>query len=418
MTNPETEAVLAESKVETGHSSAMGEVTVLEIAAELARRKGFVAKFTAGAMLGGIAIALLLPARFTAITRIMPPQQTQSSASLLMNQMEGGGGALAALTGEGLGLKNPSDLYIGLLKSRPVADAIIGAFDLQKVYRAPDMTAARQKLSDNTRIDSEKSGLIAISVIDRDKKRAAAIANAYVGQLHALTQSLAVTEASQRRLFYEQQLARAGEALVSAKLAFQQVQQTKGLVSLDAQAKAMIEGLAELRAKIAAKHVELQALRSYSTDRNPDVEIVQRELAALEAEASRLEQRNHTSDAGGLGLGEFPGAGREYMSAEHELAYRQTLYDLLIKQYDVAQLDEAKEAAVIQVVEPALEPERKSSPKRAIIVVVFTLFGFFAAAFYALAAMAIQRARRDPEIDLQFSALKAELLTRKVKLQA
>ena len=221
----------------------------------------------------GILLSVALPVRYTAITCIMPPQQTQSSASLFMSQFAGSGaGPLAALAGGGLDLKSPSDLYVGLLESPPIADAIIHQFGLVHIYGSPDMTGAREKLAQSTVVKTEKSGLITIAVSDRNKQRAAQLANAYTSELRALTQRLAVTEASERRQFYEDQLKQAKEALVGAELAFEQVQQQKGLVALDAQAKAMIEGLAALRAQAAAKQVEVQALRSYSTERNPEVQ--------------------------------------------------------------------------------------------------------------------------------------------------
>lgn len=385
-------------------------LTLLALLAALAQRKALITKITATAAVLGIGLALLLPVRYTAVCRIMPPQQTQSSASFLLSQMQPGGEALAALTGDGLGLKNPNDLYIGMLKSRPIADAIIHDFGLDRIYRSPDMSEARNRLAGYTHIESEKSGLIAITVTDRDKFRAAAMANAYTSQLRVLTQNLALTEASQRRLFYEQQLVQAGKALVSAEAAFQQVQQSRGLVSLNGQSAAMIESLAVLRAQISAKQVQLEALRSYSTERNPEVALARQELASMQAEEARLEHRNRATEAGDLGLGDIPGVGREYLTAEHELAYRQTLYDLLVKQYDAARLDEGKEAAIIQVIEPAIAPDRKSSPKRVLIVIVASFLGWFAACFYVLAAMALARARTDPEIDFQLSALGHALL--------
>ena len=215
------------------------------------------------------------------------------------------------------------------------------------------MTKARKKLAGYTEVTSEKNGFITVSVTDKDKKRVAEMANAYTDQLRILTKTLAVTEASQRRLFYEEQLKQAKEALVAAELAFQQVQQQKGLVQLDAQAKAMIESLSALRAQVAAKQVEVQALRSYSTEQNPDVQLAERELTSLQAEEARLEQSNHAPGIAGLGLGNVPAAGLEYLRAAHELQYQQALYDMLMKQYDAAKLDESKEAAIIQVVEPA-----------------------------------------------------------------
>jgi len=361
------------------------EVSLLDVLTQLVYRKWLIAKVTGVAMLIGVITCLVLPARYTATTKIMPPQQTPSSASMLMSQLAGSGPLpLAAIAGGGLGLKNPNDIYLGLLNSRPIADAIIDQFGLAKVYRAKDMTAARKSLAGSTDIASEKSGFITVSVTDKDRRRSAEIANAYAAGLRILTKTLAATEASQRRLFYEDQLKQAKEALVTAEITFQQVQQTKGLVQLDAQAKTMIESLAVLRAQVAAKEVELQAMRSYSTEHNPEVALAERELSSLQAEVARLEQRNHSPGFGAMGLEDVSVAGLAYLRAEHELKYREAMLDLLIKQYDAARLDESKDAAIIQVVEPAIEPDRKSSPKRALIVYLSISGGFFLGCLLAL----------------------------------
>lgn len=362
------------------------EVTLIDVLTCLARNKSLIAKITGCALLAGVALSFILPVKYTATTKIMPPQQTQSAATMMMNQLvnAGGAGSLAALAGGSMGLKNPEDLYIGLLKSRPVADEIIHQFDLAKLYKSKDMTAAREKLSDHTSISSEKSGFIDVAVTEKDKKLAADMANAYTAQLRALTKTLAVTEASERRLFYEEQLKQTKDALTAAAYAFQQVQQKQGLVQLDAQAKAMIEGLAQLRAQVTAKQVEVQAMRSYSTDQNPEVQLAEKELASLQAEETRLEQRSNTPGAAGLGLQNIPTAGLEYLRAEHELQYQQALYDILMKQYDAARLDESKDAAVIQIVETAIPPDRKSSPKRGILIALFTIAGFFIACIWVM----------------------------------
>jgi uncharacterized protein involved in exopolysaccharide biosynthesis len=243
---------------------------------------------------------------------------------------------------------------------------------------------------------SEKNGFISVSVTDKDRKRVAEMANAYTDELRILTKSLAVTEASQRRLFYEEQLKQTKDALVAAELAFQQVQQQKGLVQLDAQAKAMIESLTAVRAQVAAKQVEVQALRSYSTEQNPDVQLVERELGSLQAEESRLEQNNHVSGIAGLALGNVPAAGLEYLRASHEVQYQQALFDMLMKQYDAAKLDESKDAAIIQVVELAIEPDHKSTPKRALIVLVATFLGLFAGCILALLLWGKELVQSDP----------------------
>jgi tyrosine-protein kinase Etk/Wzc len=397
------------------------EISLIDVLTQLAYRKWFIAKVAGIAMLIGLLLCFTLPVKYTAATKIMPPQQTQSSASMLMNQLaSSGGSSLAAIAGGGLGLKNPNDLYLGLLNSRPVADAIIQKFDLESVYRAKDMTLARKELAANTVVASEKNGLISVTVTDKDKRRAAAIANAYPDQLRILTKTLAVTEASQRRLFYEDQLRQAKESLLAAELSFQQVQQKKGLVQLDAQAKAMIESLTALRAQVAAKQVEVQALRSYSTEQNPDVQLAERQLASLQAEAARIEQSSHSSGFTALGMGDVPGAGMEYLRADHEVKYQQALFDLLMRQYDAARLDEAKDAAVIQVVESAIAPERKSSPKRALILVSAIIFGFLVGCISALFLWWKEIAQSDPQTKTQLEVLKCALIgrqTEKVKLQ-
>jgi tyrosine-protein kinase Etk/Wzc len=353
----------------------------------LARGIRLVLLVTGIAFLIGIVVSLLLPVSYTATTKIMTPQQTQPSAALLMSQLALNStvtNPLATATGGGLSLRNPNELYLGLLASRPIADAIIAEFGLASVYRTKDMTAARKALADRTIVTSEKSTLIAISVSDTDKKRAADIANAYPQQLRELTKNLAVTEASQRRLFYEQRLKDAKTDLVNAELAFQQIQKQKGLVQLDAQTKALITSLADLHAEVADKEVQLQALRSYSTEQNPEVQLLESQLASMQDQTAKLEERSGSPESGGLDLADVAGSGADYLRAEHELEYRQALFDLLLKQYDAARWDESRNAAVIQVVEDAIPPDRKSAPKRTLIVLVFAALGLFGAWFYIL----------------------------------
>jgi tyrosine-protein kinase Etk/Wzc len=408
-TTPE-ESILSED------FGAIRKVSIIEVLTQLARRKWLLAKVTGAAALAGGILSFLLPVRYTAITTIMPPQQTPSSAALLMNQLSNSStGALSAAAGIGLGIRTgTNDIYLGLLKSRPIADAIIQKFNLAMVYRSRDMTAARKKLEDNTQIATQESGFISVSVTDRDRNRSADLANCYTEQLRVLTKTLAVTEASQRRLFYESQLKEAKEALVAAEMNFQQIQQNKGMVQLDAQAKAMIEGLAALRAKAAAQEVEVQALRSYSTDRNPDVQMAERELSSLRTEIAQMEQNSHSSGFTDLGMKDVPGAALGYLTAQHEVLYRQTLFDLLIKQYDAAKLDEAKEAAVIQVVEPAIPPDHKSSPKRTLILLLTTIGGVFASCLLAMIEWWKELSDSEPEFSHQLRELKSALSLKRV----
>jgi tyrosine-protein kinase Etk/Wzc len=406
-----------EPAIAAGIGSAVFHVSLIDVATQLAWRKWLIVKATIASVIAGGLLCLVLPVRYTATTKVLTPQQTASAASLLMNQFAGAGSSsLSAMAGQGLGLglKNPNDIYVGMLKSRPVADALIQKFSLATLYHAKDMTAARKKLASRTEVVSEKDGFIVISVTDGDKKRAAELANGYTRELHALTKSLAVTEASQRRLFYEDQLNDAKAALVGAEAAFQQVQQKKGLVQLDAQAKAVVEGLAALRAQIVAKQVEMEALRSFSTERNPAVQIAERELSSLEGEAARMEERSRASGFGDLTLHDVPGAGMEYLRAAHQVQYQQAIFDLLMKQYDAARLDEAKEAAVIQVMEPAIDPDRKSSPRYAVTLLLFAAAGIFIGCLLALFSCWKELLNSDPYLARQMEELKCAVRGRRI----
>lgn len=377
-----------------GPNGSVGDDTMLEFLIQLAERKRLIGVITGCCLLIGLILCVVLPAHYTATTEIMPPKQTQSVSSLLNGQLMVG--SLAAAAGGGL-LTNPNDIYVGLLKSRPVADAIIKEFHLVAVYDSRDMTAARRKLAKRTDILSEPSTMISVSVTDGDKQRAADMANAYIQQLRTLTRTLSVTEASRRRIFYENQLNTEKESLIAAEENFQEVQQKKGLIHLDAQANVIIGSLASLRGQIAAKKVELQALRSYSTDHNPDVQLAEDELASLQQEAASLEQNDGSSNFTNMGLRNVPKAGMDYIRAAREVQYQQALFDVLLKQYEAAKLDEAKEAAVIQVAEPAIPPDRRSFPKPIIILPLSLVLGLFFGCLTAILLHRFDLEMSDPE---------------------
>jgi len=386
-------------------NEAMVRIAAIKALTLLAEHKQLVVGLAGGAMILGVLYSLLLPTEYTSAAKIMPPRQTQSTTSLLNNMP--GGGSLADVASGGLGLRDPNAIYIGLLKSRPIADAIINQLHLQAVYGVKDMTSARIALDKATDVASERSGLISISATDRDKNRAAEIANAYVAQLRVLTKSISVTEASKRRLFFEEQLKQANEDLVASEVAFQQLQQTKGLIRLDAQAGTVVGDIASIRGQTAAKEVELQVLLSYSTERNSDVQLLERELSALQAKAAQLEHSASASDFSEMGLKDLPKAGLDFVRAQRDLQYRQAFYDLLLKQFEAAKLDEGKEAAVIQVVEPAISADTRSSPHRGLIVQGFTVAGFLIACIFLYLRNFIET---DPKIARLLAEFKSALL--------
>lgn len=346
-------------------------IDLLDVVLALARRKAFIVLSTVAGILAAVAVALLLPNTYTATSVIMLPQQSQSAASMVIGQL----GPLAGLAGRDLGLKNPADLYVGLLGSRTIADKLVDRFHLRDVYHVKTSTDARKKLASHSTIDAGKDSLIRISVADRDPGRAAGMANAFVEELHQQNSSLALTESAQRRLFFEQQLETEKNALADAETALKNSEQRTGVLQVNSQAEVAIESVARLRAEIMAREVTLQRLDAGATAQNPEVVRVQAELKELRSQLDTLEAGSGTRRQGDplIPPSGMPGAGLEYVRQLRQVKYHETLFDLLAKEYETARIDESREAPVIQVVDRAAPPEKKSGPPRTLIVLAGAL---------------------------------------------
>lgn len=390
------------------------EISVLDIFIVLARRKWLIFKIAAAFAVTALIISLLLPQRYTATTTIMPPQQNSSLSSALMSQI-GSLGSLGALAGSSMGLKNPNDMYVGMFKSRTVEDAMIRRFGLMEEYHQKYMSTARKAFENHAIVDGEKKdNLITISVEDRDPKRAAEMANAYVDEYRRLSQHLAIGEAAQRRLFFEQQLEQAKDNLANAEGRLAETERKTGMIQLDSQARALIESAATLRAQIAAKEVQLQGMKTYATNENADVIQTQQELDSLKAQLAKL-GGNAGDDSAGLIVprGQVPQAGVEYIRSVRDVKYYETIFEILARQFELAKLDEAKEGALIQVVDPAIVPDYKSFPKRGLITIIAAIAGLFVGVFVAFLRESVDRLKRDPEQSERLSVLRKLIWTRK-----
>lgn len=387
-------------------SQAEDEVGLLDLLIVLAKHKRSVLGVPFGAAVAVAVISLFLPNIYTGTARILPPQQSASAASTLLNQI----GALGGLAGAGggvLGGRNPNDLYVGMLKSRTVADNLIARFDLMKIYEAGLQSAARNALQANTTIVGGRDGIISIDVDDKDPKRAAALANAYVDELTKLTKVLAVSEASQRRLFFERQLLQAKDNLTASEIGARQALQKGGIAQVDAQGRSMIEVTARLRAQISAKEVQLGAMRTFAAEGNPELQRTQEELAALRRELGRIEG---VTPSGTLRKAEASdNSGLDNLARLRDVKYYEFLYELLAKQFELAKIDEAKDATIIQVLDPAVEPDRKSRPKRAQIALLTALVALFIVIPWAFIREAAARAKATPGQVSRFDTLRRYL---------
>ena len=371
----------------------------------LAKHKRRVGLIVLAALVASVALVLLLPNYYTGEAKLLPPQQSQSFAAAMLDQLGSLGPILGAAGGRDL-LRNPNELYIAMLKSRRVADDLIDQFSLMSVYREKLREDARKKLSVLTEIASGKDGVITISVDDRDPKRAAAIANAYVVELEKLTKTLAVTDASKRRVFYEREAKAASDQLADAEQALKKTEETTGIIQLDSQAKVMLEGYAELRARATAQEVEIEAMRTFATPQNPDLIRAGQQLRALRAEIARYEQGQGGSAIGDPALEKVPAKALEYIRRLREVRYRETLVTLLLRQYEVARIDEGKEASLIQSLDMAVTPERKSSPHRALICISVMLLAFIFSWLWYYFREALDRAKDDAQFAARLQMLK------------
>jgi tyrosine-protein kinase Etk/Wzc len=350
------------------------EINLMDLLLVIAKHNRFIIKLTLLVAIVAVIISLLMPNIYTGKSVILPPQQSSSTATMVLGQL----GGLGGLAGSALGVKNPSDLHVGMLKSRTMADTLIQRFKLQALYDKKTLTETRETLAGASAITVGKDGFITIEFSDENPDLAAAVTNAYVEELDRLNQTLATTEASRRRLFFETQLVGTKDNLANAEIALKETQERTGLIQLDKQGGAIIEVVANLRAQVAAKEVEMAAMRTYATEQNPDFKKLREVIIGLKVQLAKVENSS-TSGKGGVIVptGKIPAAGLEYIRKVRDVKYQETLFELLSKQFEMAKIDEAKDSALIQVVDKALVPEKKSKPKRAIIVILATIMAFF-----------------------------------------
>jgi uncharacterized protein involved in exopolysaccharide biosynthesis len=346
-------------------------ISLMEMASVLMARWRFLTAAPIAAGVLAIGFSFLIPPTFTAKTIFLPPQQPQSAAASALASL----GALSGLGGGALGgMKTTADQYVSLMQSANVQDRLIDQFKLMDEYEAKYRFEARRELSQNTRIIlGKKDGLITLEADAQSPQLAADLANAYVAELRRLTGELALTEAQQRRVFFEGELKRTREQLAQAQHLLQQSGFNPG--ALKAEPKAAAEGYARLKAEATTAEIKLQTLRGRLADSAPEIQQQRATLAAFQAQLAKLEtaeaKDETTQDAG-------------YIGRYRDYKYQESLFELFARQFEAARLDESREGSLIQVVDTATVPEWKSKPKRASIGLGASALALLLAAFRVL----------------------------------
>ena len=384
------------------------EISVLNILIVLCKWKRLLLGGTLGVTVITAIIVFMMPNIYEATSTLMPPQQNgASSAAQALSQLVGTGAGSLIM---GNMMQSTGDLYVGIVNSDPVLDAVIRKFDLMKLYDEETLVGTRKVLTAK-RLKAEtdsKSGIVSISVQDEDPQRAADMANTFVEELKKLFQSVAVTDSTKTRIFFEQELQKAHEKLSQAEEDLQGFQESTGAIKIDDQTTAIVQAIAGQKALIMGKEVQLRVMRTYGTRDNPDVKRSEEELLALKGELEKLEQKKEKTSAGDVivATADIPDVGKQYIRKMRRFKYCEAVWDIMAKQYESARVQEAKESNLVQVIGEAGPSDRKAKPKRGLILLMAMMGSFLLCAGAALALESFEKVYKDEQNKDRISDLK------------
>jgi tyrosine-protein kinase Etk/Wzc len=385
------------------------EIKLTDLLLVLLKWKKVILLFVAAVIVVSVIVSLTLPYKYTATARILPPNESSSTLSPL-SQITGALGGVFGVMPGGLG-KTTADLYVGILQSDAVADMIIDRFNLKDYFRQKYRSDLYQTLDNVTRFNVDrKTQIISISVEDKDPKKAADMANAYVDALDQINQKVNTTEGHRKRVFLEDRLKKVMHDLSKAETDLKAFQEKYKLVAVDEQSKAAIEGAAKIKGEIIASQTELEVLKQFGTEKQREAIMLKSRIAELNKQLARIETGNPGEDKAGdakksennsdfyIPFNEMPELGMQLARLMRDVKVQENVFELLTSQYEVAKIDEAKDMNTVQFLDRAFPPDRRSSPKRARIVILSTVVAFFFAIFLAFFLEYVDRVKReDPE---------------------
>jgi capsule polysaccharide export protein KpsE/RkpR len=348
---------------------------ILDILIVIAKRSHRIMGITLAAIVLTYLYLLVNPNTYKAVARILPPQQNMTMSAQLLQGLggtgvpgsgvSGGGGGLGGMAAGVLGLKSPSDIYVAMLQGTTIADRIIQRFNLRAVYKEKLVEDLRQTLSSKTKIAADKSGIIVIEVSDKQPERAAAMGNAFVEELDQLLRRLAQHEAKERLVFLERERNDSNKNLTKAEEDLRSFSEKNSVLQIDAQTRRALEYIAQLRAEIDAKEVQIQVLKKQATPFNFDVIRLETEAKGLMEKLRAAENQWDNTCIGDVCLpaSRTPALTIEYVRLFREVKFQEGLYKLYTKMVELARLDMVRDVAVVQFVDPALKPEKRSNKR-------------------------------------------------------
>ena len=374
------------------------EVTLFDYWQVISKRKWGIIALCAVMTMGTLVVSFLLPKIYESTATLLP--QLESNNGVGLGALFASGAASSAAQSLGISLPGspatPTDVFTAMLKSRIMADDIIRQFNLMEHYETKTMHDARGSLEGATRIVVTKEKVIKVAVEDKDPQLASDIANFYVSNLDRLNQTLSVSKARENRKFIEQRVAETQTALVKVEDALKEFQTQNRTVAIEAQSKAMIEATAMIQAQIMAQEVQLQVMGSYLSSNNPEIARVQSSISELRKQLQIMEtgksgKERLPGDRLRPAITSVPTLALEYGRLARDLKVQETLYALLISQYEQAKLTEARDTPTVQVLDPAIPAERKSRPKILLNVLIAGILSLFVGLFWAFVRGAMDR---------------------------
>jgi uncharacterized protein involved in exopolysaccharide biosynthesis len=354
-------------------------------------RRRFLFRAAIWGLVAAVVIAFLIPNRYTSSAELMPPDQTSSMGSAMLAALSNRvGGGLASMAESALGVKSTGDLFIGILQSDTVRDDLIKKFDLQKVYRTRYIEDTRKALAEHTGISSDsKSGILTVSVTDRDPKRAAEMAQEFVHELNWVVTHLSSSSAHRERVFLDQRLKQVKANLEDSEKQFSQFASQKGAIDVPAQGKALVTAAATLQGELIAAQSELEAYKQIYTDNNVRVRSLQARVNELHNSLQKLAGKgaNENSSAQQLypSLRELPLLGVTYADLLRRMKVEEAIFEVLTQEDELAKVQEAKDTPSVTVLDPPLVPDKKSFPPRLLILILGTTLAFVFGATWILA---------------------------------
>jgi tyrosine-protein kinase Etk/Wzc len=316
-------------------------------------------------------LSLFLPSWYSASTTILPPQREKLGLGLVSSLT---GGISEFGTSMSLPLMvSPSDVIAAILKSRSVALAVIEKEDLMKTYHTKTKEDALRELFSHTQVKVTPEGLVSLSFEDKNRVKAADVANRFVEELDRVNRETNTSQAKNARIFIEERLVQTKEDLTKAEEDLRKFQEENKAVSLDAQMKASIEGAANLKAQMVAAEIELNLLGKTMSSSNPQIQGLTSRINELKRQLDVWELGNPKEESEekkilDVPFSEVPALSLELARLVREVKIQSGIFELLTNQYEQYKIQETRDTPTIQVLDKAIPPERRSKPKRTFLV--------------------------------------------------